>query len=212
MAHSADARRASPGSFREADDDTLLARLRAGEDAAFAELVRREGGRMLAVAKRILRSEEEAHDALQDAFLAVFRHLPEFAGEARLSTWLHRIAINAALMRLRSRKRRREDPIEPLLPQFDADGHFRAPASVWRDDPETSLGSREAASLVRACIDRLPESHRTVLLLRDIEGLDTAETAAALGLGIDAVKMRLHRARQALRSLLEPELAGAPAH
>jgi len=209
MARSADARRVNPESPHGGEDTALLARLRAGDEAAFAELVRREGGRMLAVAKRILRSEDDAHDALQDAFLAAFRHLPEFAGDARLSTWLHRIAINAALMRLRSRKRRREDAIEPLLPQFDADGHFSAPGPAWRADPDASLEGRETAALVRACIDRLPESHRSVLLLRDIEDLDTAQTAAALGLGIDAVKMRLHRARQALRTLLEPHLRDA---
>lgn len=206
MAKLADARRLNPESSRSGEDAAFLARLRSGEEAAFAELVRREGGRMLAAAKRILRSEDDAHDALQEAFLAAFRHLPEFAGDARLSTWLHRIAINAALMRLRSRKRRREDPIEPLLPQFDAEGHFSVPQPAWREDPETSLEGRETSSLVRACLDRLPESHRTVLVLRDIEGLDTAEAAAALGLGLDAVKMRLHRARQALRTLLEPHL------
>ena len=209
MARSADARRVNPESSGADEDAELLARLRAGDEAAFAELVRREGGRMLAVAKRILRSEDDAHDALQDAFLAAFRHLPEFAGDARLSTWLHRIAINAALMRLRSRKRRREDSIEPLLPAFEADGHFSTPGPAWRTDAASALEGRETAALVRACIDRLPESHRTVLLLRDIEGLDTAETAAALGLGIDAVKMRLHRARQALRTLLEPHLRDA---
>ena len=209
MARSADARRVNPESPHGGEDTALLARLRAGDEAAFADLVRREGGRMLAVAKRILRSEDDAHDALQEAFLAAFRHLPEFAGDARLSTWLHRITINAALMRLRSRKRRREDAIEPLLPQFDADGHFSAPGPAWRADPDASLEGRETAALVRACIDRLPESHRSVLLLRDIEDLDTAQTAAALGLGIDAVKMRLHRARQALRTLLEPHLRDA---
>jgi RNA polymerase sigma-70 factor (ECF subfamily) len=204
MARSADARRLPRESSRADEDAALVARLRAADEAAFADLVRREGGRMLAVARRILRSEEDARDAVQDAFLAAFRHLPEFAEEARLSTWLHRIAINAALMRLRSRKRRREDSIEPLLPQFEADGHFSSPGPAWRPDAEDALDGKQTASLVRACIDRLPEGHRTVLLLRDIEGLDTAETAAALGIGIDAVKMRLHRARQALRSLLEP--------
>jgi RNA polymerase sigma-70 factor (ECF subfamily) len=210
MARSADARRLTRESPRADEDVALLARLRSAEEEAFAELVRREGGRMLAVARRILRSEDDAHDAVQDAFLAAFRHLPEFAGDARLSTWLHRIAINSALMRLRSRKRRREDSIEPLLPQFDADGHFGAPGPGWRPDAGDVLDGKQTASIVRGCIDRLPESHRTVLLLRDIEGLDTAETAAALGLGIDAVKMRLHRARQALRALLEPHFAANP--
>ncbi len=209
MVQLADARRPSPS--RGGEDAAILSRLRAGDEVAFAELVRREGGRLLAIARRILRSDDDAQDAVQDAFLAAFRHLPEFVGEARLSTWLHRIAINAALMRLRSRKRRREDPIEPLLPRFDADGHFSDPGPAWPADGEAALGTKQTAALVRACIDRLPESHRVVLLLRDIEGLDTSEAAAALGLGVDAVKMRLHRARQALRSLLEPHFGEAKA-
>ena len=192
------------------DDAALLARLRAGEEAAFAELVRGQTAHLLAVARRILRDEEEAQDAVQDAFLAAFRHLPRFHGEARLSTWLHRIAVNAALMRLRSRRRRREDPIDPLLPRFEPDGHHRDPVPGWRADPEAALGSRETADLVRACIDRLPESYRVALVLRDVEGLDNAQAAGALGLGVDAFKMRLHRARQALRTLLAPHLA-APA-
>jgi RNA polymerase sigma-70 factor (ECF subfamily) len=210
MARSADSR--SP--IREPrfdEDDALVARLRASDEAAFAELVRREGGRMLAVARRILRAEDDARDAVQDAFLAAFRHLSDFAGEARLSTWLHRITVNAALMRLRSRKRLREDSIDPLLPRFDEDGHFSAPVRAWPVPCDEALGQQQSATLVRACIDRLPESHRTVIVLRDLEGLDTAETAAALGIGVDAVKMRLHRARQALRSLLEPHFAAEQA-
>jgi RNA polymerase sigma-70 factor (ECF subfamily) len=207
MAPSAEARgcRASRAERGRAEDELLL-RLRAGDAAAFEELVRREGGRLLAVARRILRDEAQAQDAVQDAFLSAFRKLDGFAEQARLSTWLHRIAINAALVRLRSRRRRREHSIEPLLPRFDPDGHFSDPGPVWRAPGDAVLARKETAELVGSCIDRLPESHRTVLLLRDVEGLDSAEAAAALGIGVDAAKMRLHRARQALRTLLEPHL------
>ena len=190
----------------DAGDAELLARLRAGDDAAFESWVRRESPRLLAVARRILRSDEDADDALQDAFVSAWRNLASFEGGARLSTWLHRIVVNAALMRLRSKKRRREDSIEELLPGFAEDGHHLASVSPMRDTAEDEIASAEIAAIVRAAIDELPESYRVVLVLRDVEGLDTAETAAALGIGPDAAKMRLHRARQALRTLLEKRL------
>jgi RNA polymerase sigma-70 factor (ECF subfamily) len=187
-------------------DAELLAQLRSGDEAAFAGLVRRESGKLLAVARRIVRSEEEAQDAVQDALLSAFQHLDRFEGEARLSTWLHRITVNAALMRLRSKKRRREDALEELLPGFAEDGHHAAPVSTLREGAEDEIASAELSAIVRAAIDELPEGYRTVLILRDIEEMDTAEAAAALGIGSDACKMRLHRARQALRTLLEQRL------
>jgi|SRR5262245_23198068 len=187
-------------------DAPLLARLRAGDEVAYAELVRRESGRLLAVARRILRSEDEAQDAVQDGLLSAFQNLDRFEGNARLSTWLHRIVVNAALMRLRSKKRRREDSIEELLPAFAEDGHHLSPVETFRGEAEDEIASAELSAIVRAAIDELPESYRTVLILRDVEGLDTAEAAAALGIGPDATKMRLHRARQALRTLLDQRL------
>src|SRR5687767_6358890 len=104
-------------------DAALLARLRAGEAAAFEEVVRAESGKLLAVTRRILPVEEDARDAVQDAFLFAFRSLDRFQGQAKLSTWLHRIAVNAALMKLRTRRRKREESLEPLLPTFKDDGH-----------------------------------------------------------------------------------------
>jgi RNA polymerase sigma-70 factor (ECF subfamily) len=193
------------------DDAALLARLRAGEETAFEELVRRTSPRLLATLRCMLRSEEDARDALQETFLAAHRALHGFEGQARLSTWLHRIAVNAALMKLRSRKRHPETAIEELLPQFEADGHrVVEPAAPPRCiEDELDEAARRAA--VRRCIGRLPEAHRTVLVLRDIEELDTEEAARALGISADATKMRLHRARQALRTLLEREqLLGVP--
>jgi RNA polymerase sigma-70 factor, ECF subfamily len=185
----------------------LVARLRAGDEAAYEEMVRAHGGRLLAVARRILGGhEQDARDAVQDGFISAFRSIHGFAGGSRLSTWLHRIVVNAALMKLRSRKRRPEDSIEDLLPSFGPDDHQQPPATPWREPFETLVERREVRSLVRECIDRLPEDYRTVLLLRDIEELDTEEAARVLGITPNAVKSRLHRARQALRTLLDPHL------
>jgi RNA polymerase sigma-70 factor (ECF subfamily) len=185
------------------DEQTLLSRLRSGEPAAFEELVRNETGKLLSVARRILPTEEDARDAVQDAFMFAFRSLDHFEGNARLSTWLHRIAVNASLMRLRSKRRKREESLEPLLPSFQSDGHFVERFASW-DDPSKKIETAETKALVRGLIDQLPDAYRTVLLLRDIEGLDTEETAKLLETTPNAVKVRLHRARQALRTLLAP--------
>ncbi|HME71402.1 MAG TPA: sigma-70 family RNA polymerase sigma factor [Myxococcota bacterium] len=183
----------------------LLDRLRAGDEEAYEELVRANGGRMLAVARRLLSSEEDARDVVQDAFLLAFRALPQFEGGCRLSTWLHRIVVNAALMKLRSRRRHPEGSIEELLPRFETDGH-RIPGDVPERDPEdVKLERDQLSQVVRGCIAQLPERYRTVLVLRDIEELSTEEACELLGLSRDAVKTRLHRARQALRSHLQDE-------
>ena len=160
----------------------------------------------IVVAKRLLGSEEDARDALQDAFLSVFKGVDRFEGNARLSTWLHRIVVNASLMKLRKRHRREERSIDDLLPRFLDDGHQVDPAVEWRDSGEQAVESEETRAIVRAAIDRLPDTYRTVLLLRDIEGLDTDETARLLECNANTVKVRLHRARQALRALLDPQL------
>ena len=190
-------------------DAALLERLRGGDPDAFEMLVRRYSGRLLATARRFVGTDEEARDVLQEAFLAAFRAIDSFAGAAQLSTWLHRIVVNAALMRLRSRRRRREESIDELMPRFDEEGRWAEPASRWDTATDTLLERRETRAIVRSAIDRLPPSYRSVLLLRDIEELDTDETARLLGVTPNAVKTRLHRARQALRTLLERELAGS---
>jgi RNA polymerase sigma-70 factor, ECF subfamily len=182
----------------------LLDRLRAGDQAAYEELVLAETGHLLAVARRILRNEQDAQDAVQQAFLSAFRALGTFNGTCRLTTWLHRIVSNAALMKLRSRAHRPEESIDPLLPQFLDDGHHAQQFNEWDVPADVKVFRREAAVRVRAAIDQLPESYRTVLMLRDIEEIDTATVAAMLGLTPNAVKIRLHRARQALITLLEP--------
>jgi RNA polymerase sigma-70 factor (ECF subfamily) len=192
---------AAPGA---PDDGPLLAGLRARDDAAYERLVRAYGGRMLAVAQRFLRNDEEARDAVQEAFISAFRSIDRFEGGARLSTWLHRIVVNASLMKLRGRRRTHEEPIEDLLPTFLEDGHQARPAQEWKENVHASLERREVRDAVRGAIDRLPETYRTVLMLRDIEEMDTEEVARLLAVTPNAVKIRLHRARQALRTLLDP--------
>ena len=187
----------------------LLAGLRRGDDHAFATLVRQHGGRMLATARRLLRDDDEAEDAVQEAFVSAARAIDGFAGDSKLSTWLHRIVVNTALMRLRSRRRRREEPIDDLLPRFDADGHHAEGVVGWETPSDVLLERRQTRAMVRRCIDELPERYRTVILLRDIEEMDTEETAHSIGSPPNAVKIRLHRARQALRTLLARELGGS---
>ena len=185
-------------------EQALVARLRAGEDGAFDELVRSTGGRLLAVARRMLGREEDAHDAVQEAFLSAFKSLSRFDARSQLATWLHRICVNACLMKLRSQRRRPECSMDELLPQFLEDGHQRNPAPPWKPVEESGIERQELRDLVRSRIEELPEAYREVLLLRDIEEFDTEETARILGMSHAAVKTRLHRARQALKALLDP--------
>jgi RNA polymerase sigma-70 factor (ECF subfamily) len=192
-------------------DAALLEGLRAGDEDAFTDFVRANTGRLLAVARRLLRQEQEAQDAVQETFLSAFKALPSFEGHCRLSTWLHRIAVNACLMRLRRRDRRREEPIDDLLPAYEPDGHTVETFRPWEDSPLARLERDEARALARAAIGRLPETYRTALLLRDIEELDSEEASRLLGITPNALKIRVHRARQALRTLLDPHLAGRSA-
>ncbi|MGH7131083.1 MAG: RNA polymerase sigma factor [Phycisphaerales bacterium] len=191
-----------------ADESVLVPALQRGEDAAFETLVRVYGGRMLAVAKRFLNDDSDAADAVQDAFISAHKSIGRFDGRSQLGTWLHRITVNASLMKLRSRKRRQERSIEDLLPRFKADGHQEMDSKRWHDAEFDKEASDAVRRLVRAKINELPEQYRTILLLRDIEGLDTDSTGAALGMTVAAVKTRLHRARQALRTLLDPHMRG----
>lgn len=195
----------------EIESADLVDRIRRGEPGAFEALVRENGGRLLSLARRYLRNEEDARDTVQEAFLAAHRSIASFRGQSSLSTWLHRIAVNAALMKLRRRKSAvDEGSIEDLLPGFLEDGHAaEGPFAHWGDSAERMLESKEISALVREAIDRLPDNYRTVLLLRDIEEMSGEETAAALGITANAVKIRLHRARQALRTLLSARLSGS---
>ena len=189
-------------SSREPADRELVADLQRGDQASYELLVRRHGGAMLAVARRMLRNEADAREVVQDAFLHAFRAIERFREEARLSTWLHRIVVNAALMRLRAASRRPEVPLDELLPQFDDAGKHAEHVRPLPISVEAALESAEIRAQVRACLAQLPEQYRAVIVLRDLHESTTAETATLLGITENAVKIRLHRAHQALRTLL----------
>lgn len=184
------------------DEQAILRGLRSGDHDAFEQMFRRYGGRMLAVARRFLANEDDAQDAVQDAMLSAFRALDRFEGGSQLGTWLHRIVVNAALMKLRRRRNHLETSIEELLPAYDADGH-RELRVAGDPFPDEQLERQELRTLLRESVGELPEGYRQVYLLRDVEELSTEETATALGVSPNAVKIRLHRARQALITLVQ---------
>ena len=187
------------------EEAALIAGVRDGDPSACERLVRQHGGRMLAVARRFFRCEADAADAVQDAFISAFKAIDRFGGKAALGTWLHRVVVNACLMKLR--RQRPEESIEPLLPRFKADGHHDSAPRRWSNEAALAAERSELREHVRACIDRLPDSYRSVILLRDIEGFDTDEAARLLNCTPNNVKVRLHRARQALKTLLDPTFA-----
>ena len=195
------------GFNQQVDEHDLIAALRAGQDWAYEVMVRLYGGRLLAVARRLAGNDEDARDIVQAAYLSAFRAIKTFEGNCQLSTWLHRIVVNTGLMRLRSRRRRPEESIDDLLPNYQADGHHVEQFSDWSTPADELLERAQTRATVRAAIEQLPDNFRTVLLLRDIEELSTQEVADALSMTQTAVKVRLHRARQALSTILRREFA-----
>jgi RNA polymerase sigma-70 factor, ECF subfamily len=188
------------------DERDLVRRLREGDECAFETLVRKFAPTMLSVARRFLSEGQDAQDVVQNALISAVKAIHGFAHQAQLSTWLHRIVVNAALMELRNRRRRAEHSIEDLLPRFDNEGKRLHDNSDFFSFDQLSTERHETRQLVRRCIAQLPDSYRTVLLMRDIEDLDTSEIAHMLNASTNAVKVRLHRARQALRPILQREL------
>lgn len=172
----------------------------------FEKLVRINIARMLAVANRILRDESLAEDAVQQAFGKVYEKYDTFENRANISTWIHRITINEALMILRRTKRLNEGSLDELLPEFDQSGCRIDTDLEDQKSPERELQIQQTRNVVTAMIDELPTQYRIVLVLRDIEDLTTEEVANALNISTANVKTRLHRARSALKRLLEPYL------
>jgi len=187
----------------EQDEQQFVAALQRGDQDAFATLVRERGRTLLSTLRRMLGNEHDARDCLQETFLSAFRALDGFESKCRLGTWLHRIAVNTALMKLRSRRSGPEVSIDELVPRFSADGHHENAPIAWEDDSIEMLERRENRELLRQAIDTLPAAYREVVVLRDIEGLSTEETGDLLGITPNAAKIRLHRARQALRTMLD---------
>jgi RNA polymerase sigma-70 factor (ECF subfamily) len=188
----------------EGADEDLAARAAAGDEAAFEALVSRYHARVHRLVCRLSGSESDAPDAVQEAFLQVHRHLASFRGEARFSTWLYRIASNAALMQRRARGRRPAEPLDACLPAFDAEGaHAATPAELAAAaQVEERLDRRRLAERAHEALERLPDLYREAFVLRDLEELETAEVAELLAITPAAVRQRVHRARLMLRGFL----------
>ncbi len=178
------------------EDDEIVARVRAGDAALFEVLIRRHNARLYRAVRSVLRDEAEVEDVMQQAYLRAYAALGEFEGLSSFSTWLLRIGFNEALQRLRGR--RRGSPVEL---EEGTEGSMDG-----QPNPEERAASRQALGLLEEAIDRLPPIHRTVILLREVEGLTTEEAAAVLEVSAAVVKVRLHRARAALRAELTREL------
>jgi RNA polymerase sigma-70 factor, ECF subfamily len=191
------------------DESQLIDRLRANEPAAYEQLVRTSYPKLMSVARRFMRNDADAQDAVQDAFVSAFKAMPSFQGDSLLSSWLHTIVCRACLMKLRAKRRRPDGvSIDALLPAYHDDGHRQHPGPEWNESPFDVVASEETRQVVRQCIDQLPEEYRSILLLRDIEGLSNEQAAQMLDMNVNSLKTRLHRARQALRTLLEPHVKG----
>src|SRR5438552_6936405 len=173
-------------------DEEVVARVLDGDTAAFEIIMRRHNQRLYRAARAILRDDAEAEDVMQDAYVRAYQHLSQFAGRAKFSTWLTRIAVHEALARVQRRGRYQ------ALDDMQRNGDSMTFAST-NPNPEQQLASAESNGLLERAILALPETYRTVLMLRDIEELSTAETAECLELTEDNVKVRLHRARALLR-------------
>lgn len=186
-------------------DHALRAAAIAGKPGARERLVRAHAAHMLAAIQRVLGDGVEAREALQAAFARAFREIGR-QGDAssRLAPWLHRLALDAALERQRGRRSDDDATIEPLLPRFDETDHRMGPDRDWSGRIEKLRGRGDARAEIRSRVASLPDRYRVVFLLRDVEGLGVAEVARMLGLPASTVELRLHRARQALLTLLDP--------
>jgi len=177
-------------------DLEVVERVKAGESALYEIIMRRYNQRLYRVARAILRDDGEAEDVMQDAYVRAYQHLGQYAGAAPFSTWLTRIAVNEALTRLKGRKRAQQ------LEDIDSNGDGPMYVADNSPDPEQNASVAELGHLLEQAVLDLPEHYRAVVMLRDIEEMSTAETAAALDLTEENVKIRLHRGRAMAREWL----------
>ena len=186
------------------DDRTLLTRAQGGDISAFEELVARHEEKVYGLALRMTRSEADAAEIAQDTFLSAYQHLAEFRGEAAFGSWVHRIAANNALMRLR-RQRVLDVVTEDLAgPEFTERGSLAdAPETDWSRRADDKILDEELGRAIQEATDALPEGYREVFLLKDVEGLSYEEISEMVGISVPAVKSRLHRARLALREAID---------
>jgi RNA polymerase sigma-70 factor (ECF subfamily) len=184
---------------QETSDDAIVARVLAGDTTSFELLMRRHNQRVFRALRSILRNDDEAEDAMQQAYVSAFTHLSEFAGRARFSTWLVRIAVHEALGRLRRGKR---------ITSFEDEALLEEPMATTRS-PEDAASDVEMRALLDEAVDGLPIAFRTVFVMRAVEDMSVGETAEALGIPEETVRTRLHRARALLRDDLVEKLETA---
>jgi RNA polymerase sigma-70 factor (ECF subfamily) len=182
------------------DESTLVAQSRDGNTAAFAELVRRYEGKIFRLAQHVTQNREDAEDVLQETFMKAYEHLDQFQGNSKFYTWIVRIAVNQALMKLRRKKTGKTVSLDETIDTGE-DTVVREIAA-WDENPEQRFSREELGEILDSAIQSLEPPYRSVFALRDIEELSTEETADALGLSIPAVKSRLLRARLQLREKL----------
>jgi RNA polymerase sigma-70 factor, ECF subfamily len=185
------------GSFDEAP---LVARAKTGDMSAFSELVKHYDRRVFRMAKQITQNDDDAEDVLQETFLKAYTHLDDFQGNSKFYTWLVRIAVNEALMKLRKRRSSRTVPLDE--PIDTGEDEVVREIAVWDENPEQQYSRDELSSILEEAVESLKPAYRTVFILRDIEEMSIEETAEALNLSISAVKSRLLRARLQLREKL----------
>ena len=192
-----------------ADEAEAIATLRAKEPEAMDRLVRDQYHRIYGTILRLVYDPDEAQSLVQETFLQAFRSLDTFRGHSKVSTWIYGIAMNVTRDHLRKKTRHRrvlsERHIDWLQPHFTWQGTHTERYTTW--DPERMMEKRERVRLVREAIDQLPERYRVVLTMRDLDELSTTEVAEALSMSEGSVRVRLHRARNALRKLLAPHFA-----
>jgi len=183
----------------------LIARILAGEKELFHELIRPYERMVFMTVFSIVKNETDAEDGAQDAMVNAYRHLSKFRGDAKFSTWLTTIAVNEGRQKLRRAKRAKEDSLDEPIEGEDQE-ITPAPLTDWREIPLESLERQELREELRSAVADLPDKYREIFTLRDIEELNVAETAAALGINENMVKVRLHRARMMLQKRLAPIL------
>jgi RNA polymerase sigma-70 factor (ECF subfamily) len=182
----------------EISDEAVVTRVLAGEHDLFEIIMRRYNQRLYRVTHSIVRNEAEAEDVIQDAYVRAYTHLGQYKGEAKFSTWLTRIAVNEGLRRLRHRGR------------FDHMQRMAATMSIASEGPDVHASARELRRITELAIERLPPAYRSVVMLRDVEGLSTVEAAECLGIPAATVKTRLHRSHALLREMLGSTLGATP--
>ena len=187
------------------DEAGLIARILAGEKELFHELIRPYERMVYTTVFAIVRNETDAEDGAQDAMVNAYRHLGKFRGEAKFSTWLATIAMNEGRQKLRKLKRAKEDSLDEPVPGEEQE-ITPAPLTDWREIPLEALERKELRETLRTAVEELPGIYRQIFTLRDLDGMNVAQTAAALGINENMVKVRLHRARMMLQKRLVPFL------